>query len=116
MNFKGDIEHLTLKNTYYRKVINTTPTMQLVLMSIKPGQEIGREKHAETSQFIRIEGGKGVAYVGRKKYLLKDGDAIVIPPGKTHNIINTGNEDLKLYSIYAPPEHPKGRKQRNKPE
>jgi mannose-6-phosphate isomerase-like protein (cupin superfamily) len=116
MSFKGNIEVLTVKNNYYRKVIATTDNMQLVLMSLKPGEEIGKEVHPHTSQFIRVEGGRCTAYIGRKRYIMKDGDAIIIPPGRNHNIINTGDEDLKLYSIYTPPEHPKGRKQRNKPE
>jgi mannose-6-phosphate isomerase-like protein (cupin superfamily) len=115
MNFKGDIEHLTLKNTYFRKVISTTPTMQLVLMSLKPGEDIGKETHEKTTQFVRVEGGTGVVYVGRKRYNVKDGDAVIIPPRKSHNVVNTGKEDLKLYNIYSPPEHPKGRKQKNKP-
>ena len=103
--FKGNIEKLTLKNTYYRKVINTTENSQLVLMCIQPGDEIGREKHDNTTQFIRIESGKGVAYIKNKRYNLKDGDAIVIPNNTYHNIINTGKKELKLYSIYSPPVH-----------
>jgi mannose-6-phosphate isomerase-like protein (cupin superfamily) len=114
--YKGDIENQTLKNKYYRKVIYTTKNMQLVLMSIPKGEEIGMEKHKNTSQFIRVEGGKGIAIVGNKKYSLKDGKAVLIPPNKRHNIINTGSKPLKLYSIYSPPEHPSDRKEMNKIE
>jgi mannose-6-phosphate isomerase-like protein (cupin superfamily) len=103
--FKGNIEKLTLENLYYRRVINTTINSQLVLMSILPNEEIGMEKHYKTTQFIRIEKGKGIAYIENKRYNLKDGDAIVIPPNTYHNIINTGKEQLKLYSIYSPPVH-----------
>jgi mannose-6-phosphate isomerase-like protein (cupin superfamily) len=103
--FKGNIEKLTLRNIYYRKVINTTENSQLVLMSIQPGDEIGREKHHNTTQFIRIEKGKGVVYIKNKRYNIKDGDAIVIPPNTYHNIINSGKKELKLYSIYSPPVH-----------
>ena len=74
-------------------------------MSILPRQEIGLEKHKETTQFIKIEKGKGIAYIEGKRYNLKSGDSIVIPPNKFHNIINTGSSSLKLYSIYSPPIH-----------
>jgi mannose-6-phosphate isomerase-like protein (cupin superfamily) len=103
--YKGDIETLTLNNESYRKVI-TTKQLQLVVMSIQPGQELGMEIHPRTSQFIRVESGSGTAYIGNTKYLLKDGDALVIPSGKKHNIIG-GKHGLKLYSIYTPPEHSK---------
>ena len=107
MEFKGNIENLTLKNLYYRKVIHTNPHQQLVLMSISPQQEIGMERHKTTSQFIRVEKGHGIAIVDGTRYLLKDGDAVVIPPDMYHNIINTSKtESLKLYTIYSPPEHP----------
>jgi len=112
MAFRGNIEKLTVKNTYYRKVLSTTSTMQLVLMSLCPDEEIGREKHSHTTQFIRVEAGRAKAIIGNKKYFLKDGDAIVIPPNTWHNVINTGKKDLKLYTLYAPPEHPPGTKER----
>lgn len=103
--FKYNIERLTLKNTYYRRVINTTENSQLVLMSLQPKDEIGREKHKNTTQFLRFESGKAVVYINDKRYNVKDGDAIVIPPNTYHNVINTGKTDLKLYSIYSPPVH-----------
>ncbi len=90
--------------------------MQLVVMMIKPGEEIGMEKHLHTSQFIKVESGKAKAIIGDEKYYLKDGDAVIIPPKIYHNIINRGKSNLHLYTIYTPPEHPKKLKQKNKPE
>jgi mannose-6-phosphate isomerase-like protein (cupin superfamily) len=115
MAFRGNIEKLTLKNTYYRKVIHTTSNMQLVLMSLKSGEEIGMEVHPHTSQFIRIESGRAMALIAGKRYYLRDGDAIIVPPNTKHNVINRGDDRLQLYSIYTPPEHPPDRKQRQKP-
>lgn len=105
MAYKANIEKLTLENRRFRKILFTTNQMQLVLMSLEPGEEIGREKHSGITQFIRIEKGKGLAEVGSKRYRLKDGDCIIIPSGKYHNIINTGKNRLKLYTLYAPPAH-----------
>lgn len=101
--YKDNIERATLHNNYYRKVVATTAQLQLVLMSLPDGVEIGDEVHPTTTQFIRVESGTGVAYVSGKRYNLKDGDAIVIPPNSRHNIKSTHN--LKLYTIYSPPEH-----------
>ena len=107
--FKGNLERLTLDNNWYRKVLSTNSTQQLVLMALPPRTEIGTEVHPETSQFIRIEGGHGVAWVNTQKFLLKDGDALIIPPGSLHNIINTSPDSpLRLYTIYSPPHHPPG--------
>lgn len=102
-----DIEKETIENDNFRKVLYTSPNlMQLVLMTLKPGEDIGSEIHPETDQFIRVESGEGVAYIGIQKYKLKDGFSIVIPAGQRHNVINTSNNSpLKLYTIYAPPEH-----------
>lgn len=111
-HYFSNIEKQTRKNTFYRKVIFTSKQMQLVLMSIPPGQEIGMEKHKKTSQFIRIEKGKGRAIINSLSHSLKDGSAILIPANQKHNIINTGKTTLKLYSIYSPPEHPKNKKQK----
>ena len=115
----GDIEKLTLKNKYYRKVINTTPNQQLVLMSIKPKEEIGMELHKKVDQFIRIEKGTAGAIIGKenpKKYLLKKEHFITIPAGTYHNIINIGRSELKLYSIYSPPNHKPGTIHKTKPK
>lgn len=107
MTFRGNIENLTINNNNYRKVIHTTKNMQLVLMSLLPGEEIGMEVHKKTSQFIRLEGGKATAIIRGKYFYLKDGDSIIVPPGSKHNVISTGKTPLKLYSIYTPPEHAK---------
>ena len=104
MEFKGNIEKLTINNRFYRKVVNTTKQSQLVLMNLSPGQDIGAEIHSSTTQFIRVEEGTGRAIIGSKTYNLKDGDAVVIPSGKRHNII-AGRNGLKLYTIYSPAEH-----------
>jgi mannose-6-phosphate isomerase-like protein (cupin superfamily) len=103
--YKSNIEKDTLKNKNYRKVLYTGD-FQLVLMSLIPGQEIGNEVHPHTTQFIRVEKGSGMAYVGENSYRLKDGDAIVIPAGKWHNVV-AGKKGLKLYTIYSSPEHAK---------
>lgn len=103
--FRGDIEKLTLSNKDYRRVIHTTNEQQLVLMSLEDREYIPLETHDSTSQFIRIESGKGIAYIDREKKLLRDGVAIVIPAGSKHVIYNTGKIELKLYTIYSPPEH-----------
>lgn len=110
--YKDNIERVTINNTAYRKVLFTTPQMQLVVMAIPTGQEIGMEVHPHTTQFIRVESGTGVAYVSGKQYNLKDRDAIVIPPNSRHNVRSTNN--LKLYTLYAPPEHAPDALQRKK--
>jgi mannose-6-phosphate isomerase-like protein (cupin superfamily) len=122
MAFSINIEKETIKNKNYRKVLSTTPNMQLVVMLIKPQTEIGLEKHSKIDQFIRIEKGKGKAIItNNKKEIiqttrLKDGSVIIIPKNTWHNIINTGDENLQLYTIYSPPEHPPNTLQRNKTE
>jgi mannose-6-phosphate isomerase-like protein (cupin superfamily) len=99
------LEKLTQKNKYYRKVIFTTPTLQLVLMSLKPKDIIPRERHTKTTQFIRVESGQAIVKIGKKKYHLQGGDAFIIPPNKFHTVLNSGKKSLKLYTIYSPPEH-----------
>lgn len=106
---KINIEKATLENTYYRKVLHTTPQMQLVLMSLNQGEDIPLETHSSTTQFIRVEKGTALAMVGKKRMLLDDGDSLIIPPGKKHYISQIGEKPLKLYTIYSPPEHPKNR-------
>lgn len=113
-SFRGNIENLTLNNKNYRKVVSTTSNMQVVVMSLKEGEEIGMEVHRKTSQFIRVESGKASAVVGNSSYRLHDGDFIVVPPNVKHNVKNTGKDPLKLYTIYTPPEHSKGLIQKNK--
>ena len=118
--FYENVEKTTLKNDNYRKVEYTHPKgMQFVLMSLKPGVEIGMEIHKDHDQFIRIEKGDGIAQIKKgdkiKTYKLSDGFAIIIPSGTYHNIINTGKTKLKLYSVYTPPEHKDGLIQKEKP-
>jgi mannose-6-phosphate isomerase-like protein (cupin superfamily) len=112
-----DIEKKTLENLHFREVLFTAPHMQLVVMALLPGEEIGLETHEDVDQFIRIEAGEGVANLGGKEHALEDGSVVVIPAGTAHNIINTsGSEPLKLYSIYTPPEHPDGTLHKTKAE
>jgi len=105
--FVDNIEKLTKENNNFRKVLYTGRYSQLVLMSLAPGEEIGEEVHG-LDQFLRIEEGKGKAIVGALEYEVEDGTAIVVPAGTLHNVINTGNAPLKLYSIYSPPNHRDG--------
>ena len=112
--YRQNIESDTVANTLYRKVEYTTPQMQLVLMSIPNGVDIGSEIHPKTTQFVRVESGTGVAVIGDRKVYLKDGVAIVIPPNTRHNIKST-SQNLKLYTLYSPPEHPPTTKLKTKP-
>lgn len=106
IGFTGNIEKLTLSNSNFRNVIFTGTHTQLVLMSLLPNEEIGEEIHKETDQFFRIEKGIGKVIIDDKSFDIKDGDAIVIPAGAKHNLINTSNKDsLKLYTLYSPPHH-----------
>ncbi len=102
-----NIEEETLKNTDYRRVLYTGRNSQLVLMNIQPGDEIGEEVH-HLDQFIRIEGGDGKAVMDGIEHDFCADHAIVVPAGMKHNVINTGMTELKLYTIYSPPEHRDG--------
>lgn len=107
--FKTNIERDTIKNKNFRKVLYTGKNSQLVVMSLKPKEEIGAETHPENDQFLRFEGGTGRVTVDGNKYLVKDGDAVVIPAGAQHNVVNTSEDtELKLYTIYSPPHHKDG--------
>lgn len=114
--FIGDIEDLTKKNEDFRRVLYTGPHVQLVLMSLQPGEDIGEEVHEENDQFIRVEEGKGEVLIDGKRTPLEDDIAVVIPAGARHNVINTGDGPLKLYTIYGPPEHVDGTVHRTKQE
>ena len=104
-----DIERRTLENESFREVLFTAPHMQLVVMVLAPGEDIGMETHTDVDQFIRVEAGKGKALLNGKEHELGDGSAVVIPAGTEHNIVNTSHQGpLKLYTIYTPPEHPDG--------
>jgi mannose-6-phosphate isomerase-like protein (cupin superfamily) len=107
--FYGNIENLTLKNNYFRQVIYTGKHAQLVLMSLLPGEEIGNEVHAKVDQFFRIEQGEAsfVLDNGKEKHLARNSDAVVVPAGTYHNVINPSKTiKLKLYTVYSPPNHP----------
>ena len=107
--FVGNIEQLTLENNNFRKVIYTGQHSQLVLMSLKPNEEIGMEVHEIVDQFLRIEKGEGKVIINGEEHLIKDGSAIVVPAGAEHNVINTSSEnELKLYTVYSPPHHKDG--------
>ena len=109
-----NIHLATMRNRYYRNVIWTGRHLQLALMSIDPGGDIGLEVHPQVDQFIRIEQGQGLVRTGRSRDRLdferavRTDDVIIIPAGTWHNVINTGRNALKLYTIYAPPEHKAG--------
>jgi len=103
------IEQATLHNKNFRQVLYTAKGMQLVLMSIPVKGEIGQEIHTENDQFFRFESGEGRVLIDGNEYLVKDGDAIIVPSGAQHNIINISTtQPLQLYTIYAPPHHKDG--------
>lgn len=105
----ANIEDVTKENTDYRRVLYTGEKSQLVVMSLEPGVEIGEEVHTDIDQFIRIESGRGKAILNEtEEYELEDDWAVIIPAGVKHNVVNTGEEPLKLYSIYSPAEHKDG--------
>lgn len=106
--FVADIEALTVGNDDFRRVLYTGRNLQLVLMTIAPGEDIGEEVHEAVDQFFRIEMGKGEVRIDGVATRVKSNDAFIVPAGAKHNVANTGNEPLKLYTIYAPPEHRDG--------
>ena len=107
--FTTNIEKDTLENRDFRKVLYTGKHLQLVLMSLKPGEDIGEETHRNVDQFFRFESGTGKCIIDGNEYELKEGTVIVVPAGAKHNIINTGNtKPLKLYTLYGPPNHQDG--------
>lgn len=115
--YVGKIEELTLANSYFRQVIFTAPHSQLVLMSLKPLEEIGVEMHESVDQFFRIEKGQGKVIMNGEESVVSDGFAIVIPAGTQHNVVNTSQtEALQLYTIYSPPNHPDGKIHKTKAE
>lgn len=107
--FKQNIEKLTLANNDFRHVLYTGKHSQLVLMSLKPNEEIGMEVHDANDQFFRFEKGEGKVVIDGNEYTVGDGDAVVVPMGANHNVINTSPTDsLKLYTIYSPAHHQDG--------
>jgi mannose-6-phosphate isomerase-like protein (cupin superfamily) len=107
--FNANIEKDTIENTNFRKVLYTSKHSQLVLMSLRPMEEIGMEVHPDNDQFFRFEKGEGKCIIDGNSYDVSDGSAIIVPAGAQHNVINTsGAEDLKLYTLYSPAHHKDG--------
>lgn len=106
--FHGDIEGLTTGNGDFRRVLYTGGHLQLVLMSLPPGCDIGAEVHKDRDQFFRFEEGSGEVDIDDNTYKVEDGSGIIVPAGARHNVRNTGGAPLKLYTIYGPPEHMDG--------
>ncbi|MGH7681034.1 MAG: cupin domain-containing protein [Candidatus Eiseniibacteriota bacterium] len=106
--FVENIQELTEKNSNFRRVVYTGKQLQFVLMSLRPGEEIGEEVHKDRDQFFRVEKGKGEVWIDGRKTRVESDFGIVVPAGAKHNIKNTGDKPLKLYTLYAPPEHADG--------
>lgn len=114
--FVADIEEKTKSNENFREVLFTAPHSQLVVMTLQPGEEIGSEVHNENDQFFRFEEGKGKIVIGGEETEIEDDWAAVVPAGTEHNVINTGDGPLKLYTIYSPAHHPDGTIHKTKEE
>lgn len=114
--YNGNIEEITLGNSDFRRVLYTGHHLQLVLMTLQPGDEIGAEVHEDRDQFFRIEEGEGVVDIDGVENRVEDGSGVIVPSGARHNVRNTGTVPLKLYSIYAAPEHLDGVVQATKAE
>jgi len=117
VGYVGNIEKLTLANSFFRQVLFTGAHSQLVLMALAPNEEIGMETHPNVDQFFRIEKGEGKVILNGEEHVIGDGDAIVVPAGTEHNVINTSaTSQLKLYTIYSPPNHKDGTIHKTKAE
>lgn len=114
--FIGDIEEQTEANRDFRRVLFTGPRMQLVVMALQAGEELGEEVHVSTDQYFRVEEGKGKIWLDGDETTIESDMAIVVPAGMRHNIKNTGHKPLKLYTLYAPPQHADGTVHRTKAE
>ena len=116
--YVGSLEKTALKNDYFRQVLFTGKYSQLVVMCLQPGEEIGDEVHPAVDQFFRIEEGAArFVFNGEEKHLVRAGDAVVVPAGTYHNVINTSStQPLKLYTVYTPPQHPDGTVHKTKAE
>jgi mannose-6-phosphate isomerase-like protein (cupin superfamily) len=106
--YKDNIDTLTKENENFRKVLYTGERSQLVLMSLLPGEDIGSEVHPDNDQFFRFEAGNGKVVINETEYEVGDGDAVLVPRGAQHNVINTGADRLKFYTIYSPAHHKDG--------
>jgi mannose-6-phosphate isomerase-like protein (cupin superfamily) len=122
LGWVGDIERETLANETFRTVVFTGEHTQLTVMRLAPGEDIGWEAHHDRDQFLRIEQGRGRAEFGgsedevAERHDVEDDWAVIVPAGVWHNVVNTGDDELKLYSLYSPPEHPDGTVHRTKAE
>jgi mannose-6-phosphate isomerase-like protein (cupin superfamily) len=114
--YHDDIEKQTTGNSDFRRVLYTGGHLQLVLMTLKPGEEIGSEVHEDRDQFFRFEEGSGKVDIDDNSYDVGDGSGVIVPAGARHNVRNTGSEPLKLYTLYGPPEHKDGIVQSTKAE
>lgn len=114
--FVANIEQLTEGNSDFRRVLYTGKNLQLVLMAIEPGAEIGEEVHNDRDQFFRVETGSGAVLIDGTRSKIAADDGIIVPAGARHNIINTGDTPLRLYTLYAPPEHRDGTVHANRAE
>jgi mannose-6-phosphate isomerase-like protein (cupin superfamily) len=114
--YVADIEALTEHNSAFRHVLYTGQHLQLVLMALNPGESIGVETHATHDQFFRIEQGKGTASINGVTRKVKGGDCVIVPAGAVHNLTNTGDQTLRVYTLYGPPEHRDGVIQKTKAE
>ncbi len=108
VGYTGNIERLTLDNENFRKVLFTGKKMQLVVMSLLPGEEIGSETHAHTDQFFRVEDGEAIVVMNNVEHRVPKEHVAIVPAGTKHNVINRSKKVLKLYTIYTPPEHAEG--------
>lgn len=106
--FVDNIDRLTVDNKDFRRVLYTGKHLQLVLMSLRPGEEIGEEVHEDHDQFLRIEKGRGEVWIDGQRTKVKADDAVIVPAGARHNVVNTGGRKLKLYTLYGPPDHKDG--------
>jgi mannose-6-phosphate isomerase-like protein (cupin superfamily) len=113
-NFNEDIVKLARKNDYFRQVLLTTELTQIVVMSIQPGEDIGEETHDGIDQILSFVEGQGAAMIEGETSPVKTGSVVVVPAGTRHNFVNTGKEPLKLYTVYAPPDHKDGTVHRTK--
>jgi mannose-6-phosphate isomerase-like protein (cupin superfamily) len=106
--YHDDIERRTVGNSDFRHVLYTGQHLQLVLMTLQPGEEIGSEVHEDRDQFFRFEQGVGQVDIDQNSYAVEDGSGVVVPSGARHNVRNTGDQPLRLYTLYGPPEHKDG--------
>lgn len=115
--YVGNIEEITLSNAFFRQVLFTAPHSQLVVMCLQPNEDIGVEVHQNVDQFFRIEEGEGKVVLNNEEHPIKNGDAVIVPAGTQHNVINTSAEkQLKLYTIYSPAQHKDGTVHKTKAE